>query len=145
MPSQKPGIDWPTIASAMMPPSIAVPRLRAATMPSGMAKVIAISIAIRASARSSRAARSMTMSRAGMAVGERAPVSPRARPPRNDQVLDVQRAVEAERSRMRSRSPRWRGRSRRGRSGRPDICSARKVISVTADDHDAGWSRRLTA
>jgi hypothetical protein len=65
MPSQKLGIDWPTIASAMMPPSIAVPRLRAATMPSGMAKVTAISIAMRVSSIVA-GSRSRTIGRAGM-------------------------------------------------------------------------------
>jgi hypothetical protein len=64
MPSQKLGIDWPTIASAMMPPSIAVPRLSAAMMPSGIAKVIAMSIAMSVSSMVA-GRRSMTMSKAG--------------------------------------------------------------------------------
>ena len=48
MPSQKLGMDWPNMASVMMPPSMAVPRFSAAMMPSGtaspMARMMATSV-----------------------------------------------------------------------------------------------------
>ena len=44
IPIQKLGIDWPNIASVMIPPSTAVPRYSAAKTPNGMASEMARNI-----------------------------------------------------------------------------------------------------
>ena len=78
IPIQKFGIDCPSSPSIVIEPSTAVPRLRAATTPSGMATTMAIAKANTASSIVAGKAPS-TMSSAGWRYESEVPKSPRAR------------------------------------------------------------------
>ena len=81
IPSQKLGMDWPSMANSMMPPSSGVPRRVAERMPMGMDRLTARKMAKRVSSKVA-GMRSMTKAKAGVRERKELPRSRRARPQR---------------------------------------------------------------